>query len=104
MRTFWETKIRRVYELLFFSCFLREGQQQQQIQKKKKKINNTKKKKQGKATIVHSFRIAQQGCPLYIQCFPMCHLAVLDGCLERDNEVYLEADYTSFVAPRCSIL
>ena len=101
MRTFWETKIRRVYELLFFSCFLREGQQQQQIQKKKMNIT---KKKQGKATIVHSFRIAQQGCPLYIQCFPTYHLAVLDGCLERDNEVYLEADYTSFVAPCCSIL
>ena len=66
----------------FFSCFLREGQQQQQIQKKKK-INNNKKKKQGKAAIVHSFRIAQQGWPLYIQCFPMCHLAVLDGCLYR---------------------
>ena len=69
-----------------------------------KKKSTTHKKKQGKAAIVHSFRIAQQGWPLYIQCFPMCHLAVLDGCLERDNEVYLEADYTSFVAPRCSIL
>ena len=61
MRTSWETKIRRVYELLFFSCFLREGQQQQQIQKKNQ--HTKKKQQQGKAAIVHSFRIAQQLWP-----------------------------------------
>ena len=58
-----------------------------------KKNNNSNTKKQGKVAIVHSVRIAQQGRPLYM-CYLVCHLAVLDGSLERDidNEVYLEAD------------
>lgn len=53
-------KIRRVYELLFLSWFLREG-----------KPSKTQ-------AIVHNVTIAQWGCPHYTHLSPACHTAMLD--------------------------